>query len=97
MRMMHAEAGNSRDTKVFLRLVKLGPEYGYFPEPSKSILAVREHSKEVAEVYFADLGFTIVTGAHYLGGFIGKTVDQTLWVEEEAKKLSTAIGDLTST
>jgi hypothetical protein len=44
--------------------MELGPEYGYFLEPSKSILAVREHSKEAAEAYFEDLGFTIVTGIY---------------------------------
>jgi hypothetical protein len=33
-----------RIQEYFLWLVKLGPEYGYFPEPSKSILAVREHA-----------------------------------------------------
>jgi hypothetical protein len=75
-----------RIRQYFLRLVELGPEYGYFPEPSNSILAVREHSKAAAEVYFADLGFTIRTGARYLGGFVGETVDQTFWVEGQAKK-----------
>jgi hypothetical protein len=79
----------------FLWLVELGPEYGYFPEPSKSILAVREHSKEAAEVYFADLGFTITTGARYLGRFVGETVDQTLLVAKQAKKWSDALGELT--
>ena len=78
----------------FLRLVELGPKYGYFPEPSKSILAVREHSKEAAKTYFADLGFTIVTGARYLGGFVSKDLDQTLWVEAQAKKWPDAVGVL---
>jgi hypothetical protein len=78
----------------FTRLVELGPEYGYFPEPSKRILAMREHSKEAAEAYFEDLGFTIVTGARYLGGFVGEALDQTAWVEEQAKKWSTAVGEL---
>jgi hypothetical protein len=68
--------------------------YWYFPEPSKSILAVREHRKAAAQVYFADLGFTIMTVARCLGGFVGKMVDKTIWVEEQAKKWSTAVGNL---
>jgi hypothetical protein len=46
----------------FERLVELGPKYGYFPEPSKSILVVQAHNKKAAKAYFEDLGFTIVTG-----------------------------------
>jgi hypothetical protein len=81
--------------RYFERLVELGPEYEYFLEPSKSIPAVRDHSKEAAKAYFEDLGFTIVTGAHYLGGFVGETLDQTIWVEKQAKQWTTdAIGDL---
>jgi hypothetical protein len=70
----------------FNRLVELGPKYGYFPEPSKSILAVQKHSKEAAKAYFEDLGFTIIIGARYLGGFVGKQIDQTVWVKKQAKK-----------
>jgi hypothetical protein len=87
--------GNFRRIRAyFIRLVELDPEYGYFPEPSKSILAVREHSKAAAEAYFEDLSFTIVTGARYLGGFVGKAVDQTVWVEQKAQQWSHAVGVL---
>jgi hypothetical protein len=56
----------------FERLQEEGPKFGYFPEPSKIILNVKEHNQEAAEAYFIDLGFTIVTGSRYLIGFIGK-------------------------
>jgi hypothetical protein len=68
-----AAAGSSfskiREFMNFLQ--KHGPSYGYFLEPSKSILIVTPENKAAAESTFADKGFTIVTGHRYLGGFIG--------------------------
>ena len=74
--------------------MELGSEYGYFLESSKSILAVRELNKEAAEIYFADLSFTIVTGAPYLGGSIGEDQDQAIWIAKQAKKWTDAVGEL---
>jgi N-formylglutamate amidohydrolase len=75
--------------------IELGPEYGYFPEPRKSILVVKEHNKRAAEVYFEDLGFTIVTRTRYLGGFVGKELDQKDWIVKQAKNWNDAVGKLT--
>jgi hypothetical protein len=50
----------------FERLQELGPRWGYFPEPLKSILIVQPHSKVAVDIAFKDLGFTIITG-----GFLG--------------------------
>lgn len=48
--------------KHFERLCKIGPNHGYYPEPSKSILIVAEHNLERAKAAFADMCFTVVTG-----------------------------------
>jgi hypothetical protein len=54
--------------QFFLRLQEIGPAYGYFPEPSKSILIVRIHNRTRARSTFDHLGFKVQTGSRYLGG-----------------------------
>jgi hypothetical protein len=75
-------------------LQEKGPKRGCFPEPSKSILIVPEHNKDAAEIAFKDLGFTIVTGSRYLGGFIGEATDQQLWIQEKAEAWVDSIKEL---
>ena len=55
---------------------------------------MQEHSKEAAEIAFKDLGFTIVTGSRYLGGFIGEASDQLSWIKEKTKNWVAAIKEL---
>jgi hypothetical protein len=68
-----AGAGGKFDAirHLFLRLQDIAPSFGYFPEPSNSILIVSGHNVESARTAFADLRFTVTTGHRYLGGFIG--------------------------
>jgi hypothetical protein len=61
---------------------------------AKASLYSAGHNKEAAEIYFADLGFMIVIGARYLGGFISKDLDQTIWIAKQAKKWTDAVGEL---
>eukprot|EP00978_Attheya_sp_CCMP212_P044080 scaffold299795_cov75-Attheya_sp.AAC.2 len=42
-----------------------------------------ERNLERAKIEFADLGFKVVTGARYLGGFIGSQAMQTEWIAEK--------------
>jgi hypothetical protein len=37
------------------------------------------------EITFKDLGFTIITGTGYLGGFIGEAPNQQLWIQEKTE------------
>jgi hypothetical protein len=56
--------------RFFWRLCKIGPLFGYYPEPTKSILIVRQHNLEEARLRFP--AFRVKTGNRYLGGFIAK-------------------------
>jgi hypothetical protein len=80
--------------QYFLSLQKKGPRRGYFPEPSKSILVVQEHNKAAAKIAFKDLGFTIVTGTRYLGGFVGSAEDQSDWVKSKTSDWVAAVHEL---
>ena len=55
----------------FDRLLAEGPSYGYFAEPSKSTLVVKEENMEEARILFADLQVNIVLASRFLGGCVG--------------------------
>ena len=71
--------------QYFKRLQDEGPARGYFPEPTKSILVVQPRNVERAKATFAPLGFTIVTGARYLGGHVGTVESKNEYVKERVK------------
>ena len=61
--------------KFFKDLERIDPDFGYFPEPSKSILIVRSRNLQSGRLFFNEQrrrGFQITTGYRYLGGFIGE-------------------------
>jgi hypothetical protein len=70
-------ADDSGIRRFFNRLVEIGPNFGYCPEATQSILVVPQHSLEAAQVSFFDLNFKITTGSCYLGKFIGEDSDLT--------------------
>ncbi len=80
--------------KFFLRLQEIGPAFGYFPEPTKSILIVRAHNRHEARSCFKDLRFQVETGSRYLGGYIGSQADRELWVQEKVSFWTSAVTDL---
>ena len=51
-------------------LCKLGPAYGYYPEPQKTVVVVDAVDEAEANACFCDLGVKVVRGQRYLGGFI---------------------------
>ena len=74
-------AGNFADIRTqFERLQQLGPNYGYFPESSKSILVVAPHNVEPAKIEFAGLNFQVETDSRYLGSFIGEATKRDSWI-----------------
>ena len=69
----------------------IGPNYGYFPNGSKTFIVVKPELVETANEIFQGTGISISTeGRRYLGGAIGITsfsnqrIDQKVreWVEE---------------
>ena len=48
-------------TNLFVadKLIQLGPAYGYFVEPTKSVLVVVPQYEDAAKDYFKDLGITV--------------------------------------
>jgi hypothetical protein len=79
------------------RLQEIGPAYGYLPEPSKSILVVRAHKLELTRSEFKDLGFQVTTGSRYLGGYVGSSSEQELWVQEKMSIWTSVVTDLAFT
>ena len=64
-----------------------GPMLGYYPNPSKSWLVVKDEEYNSATEIFQGTGVNITTsGRKYLGGFIGK-------VDERRKYVKTIIDD----
>ena len=58
----------------FDRLLIDSPAYGYFPEPSKTVLVVGssdlERASDLFRDLFRDLGVSVVTGSRFLPGFV---------------------------
>jgi hypothetical protein len=82
---------------LFKKLQEIGPHYGYFPEPSKSILIVPKHNLKAATAAFTDLEFKVTTGSHHLGGFIGeKDARGDTWNKEKVENLIDGVKELAS-
>jgi hypothetical protein len=69
--------------RFFRKLCEIGPLFGYYPKPTKSILIVQQHNLEEAQLRFPD--FKGRTGNRYLGGFIDE--DEALNEKRFGRKL----------
>ena len=63
------------------RLIEEGPAFGYFPEPSKSLLVVDKQYAEEAHHIFDKYSITIVEGK-FLGGFIGDRNEKDIYLKK---------------
>ena len=64
-------------------LMVKGPAFGYHPEPHKCYLIVTPRLKERSELLFGPLGVKIVTGQRFLGGYIGDSHGQQLYMTKK--------------
>eukprot|EP00731_Ephydatia_muelleri_P014458 Em0008g178a len=69
----------------FEHLCKLGPAYGYYPEPQKTVVVVDEVDEAEANACFSDSGVKVVRGQCYLGGFIGDPEGTKHYVEAKPR------------
>ena len=54
-----------------MRLLEIGPLYGYFAKPSKSIIVVKEQHLQDAKDILCDLHVEVVLAGLLLGGCVG--------------------------
>lgn len=56
----------------FTLLMEIGPEYGYYAEPTKSSIIVKEQFVDSAKAMFAELKVEVTVAGRFLGGCLGK-------------------------
>ncbi len=77
-------------------LVKFGPTYGYFPEPSKSYYICKAEDEGVARATIEGFGLEInySRGQRYLGGFMGSAKTKEKWLVDLVVKWVGAVETL---
>ena len=76
------------------KLMEVGPQFGYHPEPRKSFLVVKDNMISEAHDLFDGLGVSIVTSRQYLGGFIGPHEEQLDFVKSSVVKWISTLDSL---
>ena len=64
----------------------IGPPWGYFSEPTKSILFMSPRNILWEEAFFRGYGLKVVMGSWYLGGFVGTEVAQAHWLDKKVER-----------
>jgi hypothetical protein len=75
-----------RILSMFHDVSRIGPDYGYYPNASKSILVTHPDNMVAAHHFFNvthRLGFKISTGHRFLGGFIGDSTSRDEFVSSK--------------
>ena len=67
-------------------LLRLGPAYGYFPNPLKSCVVVNPSFLATAEQVFGPLAIPVVTSYRFLGGFLGDVSARSSFVQEKVNQ-----------
>lgn len=96
LQVWYADDGGAKGTLQEIhaqtrRLMEIGPEFGYYLEPTKSILLVQPADVQRAAEIFSDLKVEIQTGARYLGGYLGTKEKKLEWVRERVEEWTTGV------
>jgi len=76
-------------------LMVKGPKFGYYPEPTKSTVIVKDGLLDRAKKVFGDLRLQLVEASKFLvGGFIGKNEIVRDLIDGKVKKWVEAVEDL---
>ena len=70
----------------FEKLQRVGPSFGYFPEPSKCSVIVKELMVDHASSMFEGTGVKVVTSCHFLGGVIGDHSSKVSFVMQKVRE-----------
>ena len=71
----------------FERLIKMGPDFGYYPNPQKPC--------SEAHQLFDEFGVTVATGQHFLGSFIGNQQGTQEYVKQKVEIWTRCVEKLT--
>ena len=67
-------------------MLQVGPKYGYFPNPSKSILVVKDPQMiDQAKVLFGEFNMQITSGTRHLGVGLGNTSVKDQYIADKVK------------
>ena len=81
-----AVSGKASDIgRVVARLCELGPAYGYYPEPAKSVVVSRQSQRAGAERHLQTFGFRYSLGKRYLGSFVGSDATRDAWLRPKVE------------
>lgn len=72
--------------KWLILLMEKGPKWGYYPEPSKSVLIVKHGMETEARMLFQQFNIDVVHSHSYLGGMIGSNNAKSNFVQEKVNK-----------
>ena len=83
--------------EFWTHLCEFSPRYGYYPEPTKSILVAHGGAQEAAASHFEAQRFKVVAGCRYLGGYLGDATGERAWLKAKATDWASAVEALTKT
>ena len=87
--------GSLAELKLWMEaLIQLGPMFGYFPEPAKSVIVVDGAHISAAKHIFESTGVQVSTGHRYLGSFIGSEEDRQQYLRKQVKNFADSVGKL---
>ena len=80
----------------FKKLQRVGPSFGYFPEPSKCSFIVKVSMVDHASSMFEGTGVKVVTSCRFLGGVIGDHSGKVSFVMQKVREWSHSVQLLAS-